>query len=207
MKENRFKKLRMELNPNEMEEYKAKDLSKELGISRPKISELEHGRAASLSELQAYHKYFDVPYEYLLGENDSRHYENMAISDELGLSSEAIKTIKKITQNDTLKRLLNIFIEKYMYKLLDNISDGVYYMEIYNENFESGHATVNENLTNYNKSLNETQDMAMEILQNISEKTGHVLHLIVGHENINYCKLKAGEIVQKAVGEILYYWK
>ena len=58
MEENRFKKLRMELNPNDMEEYKAKDLSKNLGIVAPKISELEHGRAASLSELQAYHKFF-----------------------------------------------------------------------------------------------------------------------------------------------------
>ena len=34
MEENRFKKLRMELNPNDMEEYKAKDLSKDLGIAR-----------------------------------------------------------------------------------------------------------------------------------------------------------------------------
>ena len=95
--ENRFKKLRMELNPNDMEEYKAKDLSKDLGIAAPKISELEHGRTASLSELQAYHKFFNVPYEYLLGENDSRHYENMTASGEIGLNSEAIETIKKIS--------------------------------------------------------------------------------------------------------------
>lgn len=95
MEENRFKKLRMELNPNDMEEYKAKDLSKELGIAAPKISELEHGRAASLSELQAYHKYFNVPYEYLLGENDSRYYEHMTQSDELGLSGQSLEILKR----------------------------------------------------------------------------------------------------------------
>lgn len=206
--DNVFKKLRMEKNPNEMEDYKIKDLSKDIGIAAPKISELETGkRNASLSELKAYHKHFNAPYEYLLGENDSRHYENMAISEELGLSSEAIKKIKEITQNNTFKRILNIFIEKYIYKLIDNISDGTYYMEIYNTNFESGRATIKENLANYNKSLDETQDIAMEMLQSISEQTGHVLHLIVGDENIEYCKLKAGEIVQRAVGEILYYWK
>lgn len=95
MEENRFKKLRMELNPNDMEEYKAKDLSKDLGIAAPKISELEHGRAASLSELQAYHKFFNVPYEYLLGENDSRYYEHMTQSDELGLSGQSLEILKR----------------------------------------------------------------------------------------------------------------
>lgn len=95
MEENRFKKLRMELNPNDMEEYKAKDLSKKLGIAAPKISELEHGRTASLSELQAYHKYFNVPYEYLLGESNSRYYENMALSEELGLTGESIEHLKR----------------------------------------------------------------------------------------------------------------
>lgn len=96
MEENRFKKLRMELNPNDMEEYKAKDLSKALGIAAPKISELEHGRAASLSELQAYHKYFNVPYEYLLGESNSRYYENMALSEELGLTGNSLEHLKQI---------------------------------------------------------------------------------------------------------------
>ena len=207
MEENRFKKLRMELNPNEMKEYKAKDLSKELGISRPKISELEHGRTASLSELQAYHKFFNVPYEYLLGENDSRHYKNMAVSKEIGLSSEAIERIKKITQNKTLKRILNIFIEKYMYKLLLNISDGTYYMEIYNENIKNNLAATRESFANYKQSLNQTQDKTLEILQEVSEQTGHVIHLIIGDENIDYCKLKSGEIVREAVGEILYHWE
>lgn len=64
--DNVFKKLRMEKNPNEMEDYKIKDLSKDIGIAAPKISELETGkRNASLSELKAYHKHFNVPYEYL----------------------------------------------------------------------------------------------------------------------------------------------
>ena len=105
MEENRFKKLRMELNPNDMEEYKAKDLSKDLGIAAPKISELEHGRAASLSELQAYHKFFNVPYEYLLGENDSRYYEHMTQSDELGLSGQSLEILKRAYTQDLEKTL------------------------------------------------------------------------------------------------------
>ena len=111
--ENVFKKLRMEKNPSEMEDFKGKDLAKELGIAAPKISELENGkRKASLSELQAYHNYFNVPYEYLLGESKSRHYENMVVSDEIGLSSESIETIKKIKENPTYRRILNISTSK-----------------------------------------------------------------------------------------------
>ncbi|MCI9008615.1 MAG: helix-turn-helix transcriptional regulator [Lachnospiraceae bacterium] len=95
MEKNRFKKLRMEKNPNEMEDFKIKDLAKEIGIAAPKISELENNRRkASLSELQAYHRYFNVPYEYLLGENDSRYYENMTLSEETGLTGKSIEYLK-----------------------------------------------------------------------------------------------------------------
>lgn len=94
--DNVFRKLRKEKNPNQMEDYKIKDLSKDLGIAAPKISELENGkRSASLSELQAYHKHFNVPYEYLLGESESRYYSNMALSSELGLTGDSIEFLKQ----------------------------------------------------------------------------------------------------------------
>lgn len=97
MNQNRFKKLRMEKNPSIMEDFKTKDLAKEIGIAAPKISELENNRRTpSLSELKAYHEYFNVPYEYLLGENNSRYYENMTLSDELGLTGDSIQHLKQI---------------------------------------------------------------------------------------------------------------
>lgn len=94
--DNVFRRLRKEKNPSEMEDYKIKDLSKDLGIAQPKISELENGRrSASLAELQAYHKHFNVPYEYLLGESQSRYYSNMALSSELGLTGDSIEFLKR----------------------------------------------------------------------------------------------------------------
>jgi len=206
--ENRFKKLRMELNPNDMKEYKVKDLSKNLGIAAPKISELEHGkRTASLSELQAYHKFFNVPYEYLLGENDSRNYENMPTSSETGLSSEAIEKIKKITQNDTLKQILNIFLEKYMHSLLFEISKGTQYMEMLNTRYIMDKNAREKNIKQYNESYEKAKTAALDSLQNISEQTGHIFRMITGNDNIDYCVLRASEIVRKAVDEILYYWR
>lgn len=203
--ENRFKKLRMEKNPNEMEDYKIKDLSGKLGIAAPKISELEHGRRASLTELQAYHHYFNVPYEYLLGEKDSRYYECMVASSDLGLSGEAIKEIQRITQNKTLARIINQIIEKYLYVLLSEISNGTTYMELINSTLTNGLNA--DTLGIYNDSLKNAEIKAMESMQEITNQTGHVMRLVTGNENITYCKLKASEIIQNAVGEILYHWK
>lgn len=127
--DNVFRKLRKEKNPNQMEDYKIKDLSKDLGIAAPKISELENGkRSASLSELQAYHKHFNVPYEYLLGESESRYYSNMALSSELGLTGDSIEFLKetfrlfngykynssdRVTPEGRILRTINFLLENW----------------------------------------------------------------------------------------------
>lgn len=207
MEKNRFKKLRMEKNPNEMEDFKIKDLAKEIGIAAPKISELENDRRkASLSELQAYHRYFNVPYEYLLGESESRHYENMVASDEIGLSSESIETIKKIKKNPTLRRILNIFIEKYITSLLVEISIGTRYIEAAENTIINGSGKCLDNFFTYYKEVKEVENEALKALQDVTDKTGHIFRVVSGDDNIDYCKLKAGEIVKEAVGKILYKW-
>ena len=205
--ENVFKKLRVEKNPSEMEDFKGKDLAKELGIAAPKISELENGkRKASLSELQAYHNYFNVPYEYLLGESKSRHYENMVVSDEIGLSSESIETIKKIKENPTYRRILNIFIEKYITSLLVEISIGVRYIEAADKSIVNGSGKVLDNYCTYYKGVKEAECEALKALQDVTDKTGHIFRVVSGDDNVDYCKLKTGEIVKEAVEKILYGW-
>lgn len=203
--ENPFKALRESKNPNEMEDYKAKDLAKDLGISTSRISDLETGeRKPTLSQLKKYHDYFKVPYEYLLGENPSQYYEYMVASKELGLSGKAIKIIKELTKNKTYARLLNILIEKHISNLLVEISNGTTYMDIINEIYENGN---NKNKSaEYRESLENANNEAMEALQEITNKTGHILRLISGNQNIDYCKMKAGAIMQEAVEKILYNW-
>ncbi|MEF2877348.1 MAG: helix-turn-helix transcriptional regulator [Blautia sp.] len=206
MEDNRFKKLRMEKNPNEMEDFKVKELAKELGIAAPKISELENNRRrASLSELQAYHKYFNVPYEYLLGENNSRYYENMVTSKELGLSGEAIKTIQELTQNKTYARLLNIIIEKYISALLFEVSNGTAYMDLFNTRYIGGYNK--DAAIAFEKNLERANNEGIDALQKITDSTGQILRLISGNQNIDYCQMRAGLIIQEAVGKILYEWK
>lgn len=203
--DNVFRKLRMSKNPSDMEDYKVKELASDLGIAAPKISELENGRRnASLSELQAYHNHFHVPYEYLLGENESPYYEYMVTSKKLGLSGDAIKTIQKLTQNETYARLLNILIEKHITSLLIEISNGTTYMDLINANHENGYNK--DKIDEFNKSLDNATQEAMDALQKVTDKTGHILRLISGNQNIDYCKLKAAAIMQEAVGKILYEW-
>lgn len=203
--DNVFKTLRMKKNPNEMEDYKIKDLAADLGIAAPKISELEHGRNASLSELQKYHNYFHVPYEYLLGENESPYYEYMIASKELGLSGDAIKAIQNLTQNKTLSRLLNIIIEKYISDLLVEISYGTTYMELLNEHYAGGYNK--DKAIEFYESLERANKEGTSALQEITDSTGQILRLISGNQNIEYCKMSAGAIIQEAVGKILYEWK
>lgn len=206
MSTNPFRELRKEKNPSLMEDYKAKDLAKDLGIPAPKISEPENNkRDASLTELKAYHKYFNVPYEYLLKENNSRYYEYMQLSTDIGLSGTAIKTLHDLCQNPIYVQLLNILINKYLSSLLAEISNGVQYMDLLNNVYLPSYNK--EKLKSRNEAELTADKNAMEALQKITNETGVILRLISGNENINYCQLRAGEIIRKAVGEILYHWE
>ncbi len=75
---------------------KKKELAKELGICESRMSQIENGdKKPSIKELIAYHKYFNVPVDYLLGFTDSKQYENVSTSRELGLSDKAIEVLKE----------------------------------------------------------------------------------------------------------------
>lgn len=85
---NVFKMLREEENLTQQE------LGKQIELSYRVISGLETGGSVSLESLKAYHKRFNVPYEYLLGESTNRHYENQTLERELGLTERAIEVLK-----------------------------------------------------------------------------------------------------------------
>lgn len=107
---NRFLVLRKELVENG-KELTQKQLSKKIGISQKRISNLENGKEPSISEMKAYHDFFNVPYEYLLGElGATRYHENLRIGKELGLSDKAINNIQKMRDCD--KDILNWILEQ-----------------------------------------------------------------------------------------------
>lgn len=90
----RFRALREELNTYE-KDCTQDMLSKQIYIQKPQISELENGkRLPSINELKAYSRFFNAPMEYLLGESDSRDYNNTMTTKELGLSDEVINALK-----------------------------------------------------------------------------------------------------------------
>jgi DNA-binding XRE family transcriptional regulator len=110
----RFRALREELDTHE-KDCTQDMLSKLIHIQKPQISTLESGeRLPSIGELQAYNKHFDVPMEYLLGVKDNRHYTNVAIGSELGLSDKTINTLKEwkdYYKDNSLVFLLNYIFE------------------------------------------------------------------------------------------------
>lgn len=64
-----------------------------------------------------------------------------------------------------------------------------------------------ENYNAYYKNVQTATDKAKDILRDVTNQTGHLFRVVSGDDNIEYCKLKAGEIVKKAVGEILQHWE
>lgn len=68
---NRYEELRTNYIVNG-EPISQRKLAKMIGIASPHISEIEKGRVPSLAEMKAYHKFFRVSYEYLLGETNNR---------------------------------------------------------------------------------------------------------------------------------------
>lgn len=100
----RYKNLRLSIE--EKNPISIKKLSELIGILPPRISELENGkRDMSLTELKAYHKYFKVSFEYLLGETDvSSANEDVKIACKVtGLNENAINNIIKINSFKTGK--------------------------------------------------------------------------------------------------------
>lgn len=55
----------------------------------------------SIEDMKLYHNFFKVPYEFLLGETDSKKYENMLLSEDLRLSDKAISQLKDNRQSGT----------------------------------------------------------------------------------------------------------
>lgn len=99
----RYKDLREKLSTFE-KDYTQAMLAKELGLTKPQISNLENGkREPSLNELKAYSKYFNCPMEYLIGIKENRYYETGIVCNELGLSDKSIKTLQFMNYKPELK--------------------------------------------------------------------------------------------------------
>ncbi|SEV81557.1 helix-turn-helix domain-containing protein [[Clostridium] fimetarium] len=96
-----FRKLREDTETNDSGCISQRTLAAEIGLMYSRISNLESEEGIdepSVKDLMAYHKKFNVPYEYLLGESNNIEYQNMKISKELGLSDGAINNITKLNE-------------------------------------------------------------------------------------------------------------
>lgn len=115
----RYKNLRLSIK--EKDPVSIKKLSELIGILPPRISELENGkRDMSLTELKAYHKYFKVSFEYLLGETDvSSTNEDIKIACKVtGLNDHTIKVLKMFNSTvfekvSTASEVFEILVDDY----------------------------------------------------------------------------------------------
>ena len=75
-----------------------------VGVMRQAVAQWKDGKTIpDMYNFKRIAEFFKIPYEYLLGDTDSKVHENMALADSLGLSDDAIETlegIKEFSQHD-----------------------------------------------------------------------------------------------------------
>ena len=84
-----------------------------VGISRQAVAQWKDGKTIP----DAYNfgkvaEFFGVPYDYLLGTNDSRVHENMLLSENLGLSDGAIEAIMELRQGESTDADENKYVSR-----------------------------------------------------------------------------------------------
>ncbi len=180
----RFRELREELNTFEKICTQA-NLAKKLNLTAPQISDLEKGKKApSLNVLKEYCNYFKVPMEYLVDEKkEYRHYQNQTLSEDLGLSDDAILGIRKLNsfsnklEKDNknlnvsklnLSNLLNIFLSDYML-----LSSFLLNFNNYLEELQKEEEFIVK-IKNTNKNLNENEIAEILHEQNLIEEKLHL---------------------------------
>ena len=145
-----FKKLRESLSvgfSDFSQSRLSKKFIKEIGysINQKKISLVENGERITPDVIQAYHKLFNVPYEYLFNETPTSKKENLDIGQRIGLDDRAIETLEKIMKDglplrhilDTLNYLLIdeehtrilFFMYHYLFGNYTETMDGKDYIE------------------------------------------------------------------------------
>lgn len=111
---NRFEELRNRI-VKDGAPISQRKLAEMLKIKGPHISELESGkRTASLTELKAYHDFFMVSYEYLLGETNEYVCSDI-FREKPMCETEAENTLRWIqstisAEDDELKRATNLLL-------------------------------------------------------------------------------------------------
>jgi len=85
----RFRELLSERDINQQE------IADFIGVKRQTVAQWKDGKTVpDIYNFQKLVEFFGIPYEYLLGDTNSRAKENIDISNNLGLSDEAIETLK-----------------------------------------------------------------------------------------------------------------
>lgn len=92
----------------EREKLTQKELAEKLHMVHSTISDIEHSKnPPTIEQLQAYHDFFHVSYEYLLGETDVTQTNLQDICEYTGLSEEAIEWLREYGKRQIVGNVLS----------------------------------------------------------------------------------------------------
>lgn len=110
-----------------------------IGVSRQAVAQWKDGKTIpDMYNFKKVAKYFNVPYEYLLGETDSRIKDNIALESKLGLSDQAITTLEFLSNMQTednyiaLSKIVSLMLEDYDFvRVLELIQKSIFEYQNY----------------------------------------------------------------------------
>lgn len=158
-----YKGLRQTLKDENGNTVSIKALAEKMGLAASRISELENNkREMSLTELKAYHKYFKVSFEYLLGETDIQS------------ANEDIQTVCKVTglSEISIEKLMDLYTKKWINGLERFINHSDFFQWVCDINFfledceryiEPNQEKMNEIENKHNKVLEEIKNAGYTI--------------------------------------------
>ena len=118
------------------------ELGEKIGLNQQTVSKAEKGYPPSFETIKAYHDYFKVPYETLLGESEAMEVQNVSISKETGLSDEAINNLRNLSPR-SLTLLDKILSNEFIDMQLDSLFNYVYSMDRHLQ--KKGHSELDSN--------------------------------------------------------------
>ena len=129
-----------------------KELADALKISRASIGYYENGtRTPDIEILEKASQYFNVSYDYLMGQTEVKHRENIDISERTGLSEKAILLLTALKEN-TVKDNDDSFIATAQIRFINSLLEDGYSLEEISINasdyeYIKNHAKPDESLT------------------------------------------------------------
>lgn len=175
-----------------------------VGVTRQAVAQWKDGKTIpDINNFRALARFFDVPYEYLIGDTESRVREHFDLADTLGLSDAAIHALQSyhreqpdedvqpacIAQSKIISRIL---ADRNFWRFLDNLQGSV-------QKYKEAHDREMRETANQSMPTGVSQELVREARQ-----TGH--EILSNKELSDFYAYRAETAIRNIVMDMPEQW-